>query len=237
MIGIVAASCTPKQTDMQIRLTGNVDCASKPRVLIRVGNEANIETHPSQVVASDHCDEDGLGTLTILPEDDESETIAINVVMAVGRDPASCVVGDSANCWLQRRVIPFIKGQQFNLPINFILSCVTNLCTPGTTCSVGSVCVRAVVDAAQCLVSACFPAGFPSEAKVIGPDDSATPLGDGQMSRDGEIQQTDGMTTEDASSDGSSSMDAADDGMTTVEAGKDGGVIDVSDGAIIIDMK
>ncbi len=234
LIAIAAASCTPKQTDMQIRLTGNVTCAEGPRVLIRVGNESNIETSPAKEIASSYCEGNGnLGTLTITPPgDDANATIAINVIMAIGRDPATCSLLDAANCWLQRRVIPFLKGEQFDLPINFIASCITNLCGPGTTCATGKLCVKATVDAAQCLATACYPSGFPDEAKVTPTEDGATPLEDGQTTIDA---TGDGTTSEDSSTD-----DASDSGGPKVDSGKDGavslpdGAVELPDGAIVL---
>lgn len=237
---VVAASCSPSQTDMQLHITGNVDCKASPTVHIRVGTPENIETQPAKVV-SKLCEPGGeLGTLTLTPPDgNKTATIAIAVVMAVGRDPATCVVGDSDGCSLQRRVIPFLEGEQLDLPIHFLLSCVKNLCFPGSTCADGpnvTDCVNDFVDPSTCLAGPCFPKGFPDNAKVTTTPDGSTQIGDDAQTDANGDGTTSGDSSNDATSDANDSgpqpNDAGDDALTMVEAGKDGAVIELDGGVI-----
>jgi len=130
-----ASSCrTPTQATIEIvsELAHRPDMA----VAVQLGTPGAIETAPTQVVARGTWARDGtVGTVVALPSGDDDGELAVRVVLAVGRDPATCTAVNATGCVVVRRNARFTPNESSRLRVVLRPGCLGNFCDATTSCA------------------------------------------------------------------------------------------------------
>ncbi|HSO32217.1 MAG TPA: LamG domain-containing protein [Labilithrix sp.] len=135
-----ASSCrTPTQTTIEV--VSELAYRSDMAVAIQLGSEDDVETAPPRVVTRGAWAGDGtVGTVVAVPDEDEAGILAIRVVLAVGRDPASCSAADAQGCVVVRRTSRFSPHESSHLRIVLRPSCLGIFCDARTSCARDGAC-------------------------------------------------------------------------------------------------
>lgn len=135
-------------TQIRLELTTDADCTAGVTTEITVGAPADIEkTKPRASTKRCSSPSGRIGSLVLVPSDDDSAEIAIRVTAGVGVDPSTCEKQPAA-CIESERRIRFVPHISLVLPIHLQISCLGVSCPAGSTCQAGA-CVP-VACAGQC---------------------------------------------------------------------------------------
>lgn len=190
-LGLASACQTP--TSMTVIVSTDVDCS------VIGGHLAHVVAGPSATIASElapsttkPCEAQGeVGTVVLLPADDESLEVGIKVVLGVDRDTSACgtITEDSkgatdeekawSGCIIARRRLAFIEGEALSVEVPLNVSCIGVPCSDAafTTCVQGGRCVPGDVDPADCVESGCGEDDLPgtvSSSAAVGPTSSSS---------------------------------------------------------------
>ncbi len=159
-------------TEITLRITTNIPCASLDHVAVIIGTPSDLETRPPTAVTTT-CDQGNIGTLVVTPSDVQG-SLGISVIAGTIGPPdvvaENCRAAGYANCVVARRVLSFIPHTPLTLPIELDSACVSFPCvsdaTMTRTCIVISgqpQCVNAKVpDPSECVDASgtqCEPTG------------------------------------------------------------------------------
>lgn len=135
-----ASSCrTPTQTTIEI--VSEVAHRSDMAVSVQLGGVDDVESATPRVVTRGSWAADGtVGTLVAVPSDGEDEAFAVRVVLAVGRDPATCTALDATGCVVVRRTARFVAHESSRLRIVLRPACLGTFCDARSSCARDGAC-------------------------------------------------------------------------------------------------
>ena len=162
-IAVVTCGCLDP-TQIQLEVHTNVDCADVGGTTIIAGVPGAIETDPPVVASTDVCTpttEGGdIGSLVLIPNDDDESRVGIKVVLSVGGNVDECLEPPYAgHCIVARRSLRYIPQTKLTLPVRMHEDCLGVYCDALTTCVSGT-CVDAAINPEDCQGPAgCEPEG------------------------------------------------------------------------------
>jgi hypothetical protein len=149
--GLSLVTCR-SATQITVTVVTDVDCASRPSSLIRVGDVHAIEDDAATATAG-ACDPASsphrVGALVITPSGADDQEVAFKVVEAIGEQAEACRGPSYAGCIVARRVLRFIPHTNIDVTVSMLLSCKDVPCVQGMTCVRGQ-CVPAECSGASC---------------------------------------------------------------------------------------
>jgi hypothetical protein len=134
----VAAGCR-SPTQITVEVTTDVKCADIRATTFTVGDLTGLDTRPL-TSSTDRCDPalSRIGSLVIVPSGANDDTVAIRVVVGLGKDPSLCVPPNyGPGCIVARRALRFIPHESLTLPIFMAASCNGIGCGETETCVQG----------------------------------------------------------------------------------------------------
>jgi formylglycine-generating enzyme required for sulfatase activity len=137
-------------TAVTLDLSTDVACSEVQGTSISVGNEAEVEGRSPAAITAD-CTSGGtdadnpIGTLVVVPSDDDSDPFAIKVVLGIDVTAEECMAPQYQGCVVARRALRFVPHTPLLLPIPMRGACKDVPCTPNTTCVLGR-CVDSTID-------------------------------------------------------------------------------------------
>lgn len=192
-LGAFAACQTP--TSMTVVVSTDVDCS------VLGGHLAHVVAGASATVVSElapsttkTCDAAGeVGSVVLLPSDDESIEVGIKVVLGVDRDTSVCgtITDDSkgatddekawSGCIIARRRLAFIEGEALTVEVPLNVSCIGVPCSDAafTTCVKGGRCVPGDVDPDDCLAGGCGEDDLPETVSSAAVGSTSGSAGEG----------------------------------------------------------
>ncbi len=138
-IAAAGACRTPTQTTIEIvsELSYRPDMA----VAVQLGRPSDVETAPARVVTRGPWAADGtVGTVVAVPDGDDSALLAIRVVLAIGRDPATCSRDDAKGCVVVRRTSRFASHESSRVRVVLRPACLGTFCDAETSCARDGAC-------------------------------------------------------------------------------------------------
>ena len=171
-LAVVGACRAP--TEITVEIQTNVNCADVKGTSITIGNLADLDARPATTVTAACNPSTGrIGSIVIVPSGESRETVAIRIVMGVGKDLAECVPpAYGPGCIVARRALRYVPNASLSVPIFMAAVCTGIACNSTQTC-VGGDCASATIeDSTRCLE----PGGC-TEA-VLGPVTPGDPVVD-----------------------------------------------------------
>jgi formylglycine-generating enzyme required for sulfatase activity len=147
---LAAAAGCRDPTAVTLDLSTDVACSEVQGTSISVGNEAEVEGRSPAAITAD-CTNGGtdadnpIGTLVVVPSDDDSDPFAIKVVLGIDVTAEECMAPQYQGCVVARRALRFVPHTPLLLPIPMRGACKDVPCTPNTTCVLGR-CVDSTID-------------------------------------------------------------------------------------------
>lgn len=135
-------------TSIELQISTDLPCEAVKVVTTSIssGSLATYESRPPSAVTT-RCDEASghIGSLVLVPSDDDTAEVAVRVVTARSSHlPDQCITHPSPECIVARRVVRFSPHRMLTLPIRMQNVCAGVTCAAGETCTDGK-CVSAVV--------------------------------------------------------------------------------------------
>lgn len=135
-------------TGVMLDVTTDLPCVADKTVTtaISAGPVADYEAR-APIATTTRCDADGgrIGSLVIVPSDDKSAELAIEVTTAVaGKDPSACKA-NATGCIVARRVLHYSPHVMIELSVMMQASCVGVTCGATESCTDGHCIAAAVV--------------------------------------------------------------------------------------------
>jgi hypothetical protein len=130
-------------TAIVVDVTTDVACreanAGHVSTTIAAGELASVDQRPPAATVT-RCDPatGRIGSLVLVPSGAEDAEIAIRVVTAIERDPASCATaapGSAQGCIIAVVTQRFVPHRTIELPISMEARCDGVVCPPGQTCA------------------------------------------------------------------------------------------------------
>ncbi|MEJ7732782.1 MAG: hypothetical protein WKG00_26715 [Polyangiaceae bacterium] len=155
-------------TQVTVEVTTDVGCDMLDLTTVVLGQRATLERVGGAETATDRC-ADGeprqrVGSIVLLPGEEDDEPFALRVVGVVGVDPALCTpafdygvepgappdaASPTTGCIVARRSLSFLPHRPLMLPITLSKSCIGTPCAPDETC-VDHTCRPSGVDPEDC---------------------------------------------------------------------------------------
>lgn len=227
--GVAVLGCRAP-TEIIVDVTTDIPCASLTRTSITAGRHPAIEGLPPATITS-QCGADGqIGSIVVIPGDDDDGPVAVRVIGGKGQDVETCKAPEygppapsPTGCVVARRLLTFQPHEPLHLPIVLRDACIGVPCASDQTCVDGTCRDATVPDPTLCATAgACGESTLGSVdagAPDAGDDGGLIDAGDGGPSDGGD----DGGPT-DGGDDGGPT-DGGDDGGPT-DGGDDGGPTD-----------
>lgn len=137
-LALTAPGCLdPTQIELQIRT--DLSCAELHSVGISVGFPDLVEAEPVDTFTT-HCDGGYVGSLVVVPADDDTAAVGIHVVAGVGTEHGSCepplypAPALGTGCIVARRALRFVPHTPLELPMFLQRECIDHPCTRESTC-------------------------------------------------------------------------------------------------------
>ena len=150
--GAGAAVACLAPTELDVRLTTDIDCATVARFGVSI---YGADPKAGPISTSRACDSGDLGNLIVAPSGARDAAIALSVVVGVTRDSESCAAANYAGCIVARRQIRFSKHDRLALPIALNRSCLDVPCTEKESCAAGRCAPADVEDPRFCSGADC----------------------------------------------------------------------------------
>lgn len=144
------------------------------------GSLATYETRPASAVTT-RCDETTgyIGSLVLVPHQDDRAEVAVRVVTArSNKPPEECLSRVTAECIVADRVVRFVPHRALTLPIRMQNVCSGVVCGPKETCTNGG-CVSSIVQVESCPPDGCEGDLTPTPGAAGPPDAGAPPRTNG----------------------------------------------------------
>ena len=153
-LGTTAACKDP--TQITVEITTDVKCTDLRGTSITVGDLAGLDDRPLTTQTTT-CDPDRarIGSMVIVPSGADDETVAIRVIVGLGKDPATCLPPSyGPGCIVARRAIRFVPHTSLTLPIFLATSCNGIACGATDTCVQGNCRPATIPDPQACTTAA-----------------------------------------------------------------------------------
>jgi hypothetical protein len=151
-LGIVASPACRAPTEITIEISTDVKCTDLRGTAITVGDLSTLDAKPVTTVTA-ACDQSTgrIGSMVIVPSGANDDTVAMKLVLGIGRDPAECVPpAYGAGCIVARRALRFIPNSSLKVPIFLAAVCSGITCDATRTCSGGSCAPATIEDPSKC---------------------------------------------------------------------------------------
>jgi hypothetical protein len=142
----VSGACR-SPTQITIEITTDVKCPDVKGTALTIGHLVELEQLPA-TTATPACDPSNgrIGSLVIVPSGANDDTVAVRIVMGVGKDVSECKPpAYGPECIVARRALRFIPGASLYVPIAMAASCEGVPCDATQTCVHGD-CASATID-------------------------------------------------------------------------------------------
>ncbi len=104
----------------------------------------DVETRAPSLTSTTCAANGAIGSIVIVPNGEDDQTIEVRVVGGVTRAPDTCATYNYDGCIVARRTIAFIPHQSLSVDVDLQGACIGDACDPLTTC-VDGVCQDARV--------------------------------------------------------------------------------------------
>lgn len=134
-------------TGVMLEVSTDIPCESAKTVTTAIYAGSSVDHQSrSPAAVTTHCDPQGrIGSLVLVPSEDRSGALAIEVTTALaGKDPLTCAA-DASGCVVARRVLHYVPHEMLVLPVVMETACVGVSCGSNESC-VGGRCVSPAVD-------------------------------------------------------------------------------------------
>ena len=135
VVGLLACR-TPTQVTIDIE--SEVLARSDAVIAVQLGAENEVETAPPRTIVKTWPNDGNVGSVAALPNG--SDVFVARVVLATGRDPASCSASDARGCIVARRRLRFAAGEAVRARIVLRAACVGVYCDATTSCGRDGTC-------------------------------------------------------------------------------------------------
>lgn len=174
-------------TQMVVEVSTDLPCDKHGGTSIAVGRVGAVDGRSPAALATT-CNNGTVGSLVLVPSDEEDGEVAFQVTTGVGVDPSTCGGVSSKTCIVARRQLRYLPHESLHVRVPMKQVCVGVSCDPASTCFDGR-CVSAVLDPAKCADGVCSEEalggsiGAPtlSELEMAIGEDHACLLRDGQV--------------------------------------------------------
>lgn len=148
-------------TEIRFEVTTDVPCASNRGVDVYVGPLDTLASRPPSSTSLT-CDANGrVGAIVVVPSAGNEDTVAVELVLGVNKEPADCRGTKYVDCIVARRALHFLPHEPLVVQVALRDACRGVDCPVDQTCSKG-VCVSAVVsDPGACKGAGCTEDGLP----------------------------------------------------------------------------
>lgn len=177
---VVALVGCREATAIELRISTDLKCEDVRVVTTSIGSGSleNYEARPPSAVTT-RCDETTghIGSLVLLPSDDDRAEVAVRIVTARNsKAPEECVARATAECIIAERVVRFVPHRTLTLPVRMQNVCAGVVCGPRATCSASGRCVSSILQVpTHCPLDGC-EADLPQNgASVGGIEDAGAP--------------------------------------------------------------
>jgi outer membrane protein assembly factor BamB len=141
-------------TEITLSLSTNVPCSQLTGVAIAVGLPSEVETMAPATTAQSCSSSGDIGTLVVVPAESKNESIEIQVIGGVNRDPTSCTApAYGSGCIVARRSLTFIPHTPLVLDILLAQACNGVVCAADQTCVEGACTSSEVQNPGSCTAS------------------------------------------------------------------------------------
>jgi hypothetical protein len=149
LAAIVAPSACKTPTEVTVEIAADIAYRADMTVAVQIDRADRVElATPRIVTRSAWSAGAALGTVVVLPSGDD-EQVVMRVVLAVGREPATCSAAEPVGCIVVRRRIRFVAGESTRARVVLRPVCLGTFCDVGASCAVDGTCGSLESDAAQ----------------------------------------------------------------------------------------
>jgi hypothetical protein len=136
-LGFALLACrTPTQVTIDIE--SELRARSDSSIAVQLDAEGSVESAAPRTVVRTWPDDGNVGSVAVLPSG--SETFVARVVLATGRDPASCSASDARGCIVVRRRLRFQDGEALRARVVVRAACAGVYCDASTSCGRDGTC-------------------------------------------------------------------------------------------------
>ena len=167
-------------TAIELQISTDLRCEDVRVVTTSIGSGSldTYEARPPSAVTT-RCDEatGHIGSLVLLPNDDDRAEVAVRIITAQkSKRPEECTARASAECIIADRVVRFVPHRTLTLPVRMQNICSGVVCGPRATCSASGRCVSAVLQVpTSCPLDGCEADLPPTASPVGGQENAGTP--------------------------------------------------------------
>jgi len=174
--GALLASCQDA-TQVNVAVRTNVPFRDGVSMAIWTTAGGSFTDGPPQASTGDAWLVDGvMGDLVVTPRVHNEESLAVRVVLGVGRDPRTCSDQDAKGCIVAKRKLAFVPHTRLRVPIVLHIACSGVVCGEDSTCNYLGRCASATLDANACRgADGCVLDGDQTVTGVAAPDAGASP--------------------------------------------------------------
>lgn len=138
---VVGASSCRTPTQATIEIASEIAYRPDMTVSVQLGGTDDVESATPRVVAHGPFAPDGtVGTVVAVPRGDEEAVFAVRVVLAIGRDPATCSAANAKGCVVVRRTARFAAHDSSRLRVVLRPTCLGTFCDRATSCARDGAC-------------------------------------------------------------------------------------------------
>src|SRR5688572_14721191 len=126
LLVVANASACRTPTQVTIDIESEVRARSDSSVAVQLDAPESVEGAPARTVARTWPDDGNVGSVAVLPSG--SDTFVARVVLATGREPASCSSTDARGCIVVRRRLRFAEGEALRARVVLRAVCLGVYC-------------------------------------------------------------------------------------------------------------
>ncbi|MBS2017026.1 MAG: LamG domain-containing protein [Deltaproteobacteria bacterium] len=140
MLGVLGAASCKTPTEVTVALASEVGYRGDMAVSVQIDREGSVEAAPPRVVTKSAWSAAGeVGSVVVVPSGDDDD-VMMRVVLAAGRDPASCSATDASGCVVVRRRVRFTRGESTQARIVLRPACLGVFCDARSSCASDGLC-------------------------------------------------------------------------------------------------
>jgi len=189
LLGVLAFAACQTPTSVTLTVSTDADCAGQeqsPQAHVVTGAPDDIIGRLTASSTKECVKSGDVGSLVLLPKDDENAPLGIKVILGVDKPTEDCGkygatdLDKWAGCIVARRRLGFIEGEALVVDVPLHLECRGIPCSEEgfETCVAGGRCVSADIDPNDCLDGPCTEGDLPPVASTgVGPSSSSTTSG------------------------------------------------------------
>ncbi|HEY5962175.1 MAG TPA: cellulose binding domain-containing protein [Polyangiaceae bacterium] len=140
-------------TEAYLELATNAVCEDVVATSITIAQPGELEAALADTTTRRCSSVDGrIGSLTVVPADEDNDSFSVRVVTGLGKSPDECVADNyTGGCIVARRSLRFIPHRTLHLPIDMLAICRDIPCGETQTCKNGHCVDAKITDIDACL--------------------------------------------------------------------------------------